>query len=194
MPEPLTHTPVKAHDANEPRAPSTGLTQRLSTPGSLQRWDVSFHTVTAGAPASQPAPYRLVRGMVRSRSLSRAPGASKLALHPREGCFSPISAVDLLSQEFVNRLVPELGAYTLLNLATFTEPRTRHACTERDTICPRGRGLAVAGITCLEWRVGRVPSSPAVIPEASTSRDAWSPRHSAYGRYRPLHELRPQDH
>jgi len=83
-------------------------------------------------------------------------------LHPRERCLSPISAVDLLSRELEERPDPELGAYTLLTLATFIEPRTRHACTERDTIRPRDRKLAVAGITCLEWRVGLAPTSPAV--------------------------------
>jgi hypothetical protein len=31
-------------------------------------------------------------------------------------------------------------------------------------------------------------------PNASTSRDAWSPRHNSYGRCQPLHELRQQDH
>jgi hypothetical protein len=138
------------------------LTQRLTTPGSPQRWDESFHACTAGTPASQPAPCRLVRGMALRWLLPRAPGASKPALHPRERCLSPISAVDLLSQEFVNRLVPELGAFALPTLATFIEPRTRHACTGRDTSRPRERWLAVAGITYLEWRVGLAPISPAV--------------------------------
>jgi hypothetical protein len=93
-----------------------------------------------------------------------------------------------------NRPVLELGALALLLPATLVEPRTRHACTERDTIRPRERKLAVAGITCLEWRVGLAPISPAVDPEASTSRDDRSPGHDSCGRYQPLHETRQQDH
>jgi len=78
---------------------------------------------------------------------------------------------------------------TLPTLATFTEPRTRHACTERDTICPRDRKLAVAGITCLEWRVGLAPTSPAVALKPPPCGMPGCPSNS-YGRCRPLHELR----
>ena len=45
------------------------------------------------------------------------------------------------------------------------EPRTRHASTERDTSRPRRRGLAVAGITCLEWRNRFGADLPAVAPK-----------------------------
>lgn len=65
-----------------------------------------------------------------------------------------------------DRLAHELGAFTLPIHATLVEPRTRHACTERDTSRPRGRRLAVAGITCLEWRIGLAPITPAVTRQS----------------------------
>ena len=100
--------------------------------------------------------------MARCWLLLRTLGTSKPALHPRRKCLYPISAVDLLSGEFENHLALELGAYALSICATCIGPRTRHACTERDTSRPRRRWLAVAGNTCLEWRIGLAPMSPAV--------------------------------
>lgn len=117
--------------------------------------------------------------------LPRTPGASKPALHPRERCLSPISAVNLLSREFVNRLVPELEACALLIFATFIEPRTRHACTERNTSRPRKHGLAVAGITCLEWRVGLAPISPAVAPKSPPHGMSGCPDMTRTGVFNP---------
>jgi hypothetical protein len=166
-------TPVKAHNAHEPRAPSIGSTQCLATPGAPQRWDESFHVMRLVTPASQPVPCRRVRVMARSWLLPRAYRASKPAWHPQRRCLSPISAVDLLSWELARCPAHEPGAFARRISATLVEPRTRHACTERDTSRPRGRWLAVAGITCLEWRTGLAPITPAVTWQSPPLGDAW---------------------
>jgi hypothetical protein len=105
-----------------------------------------------------------------------------------------ISAVDLLSREFVNRLVPELGACALLTFVTFSEPRTRHACTGRDT-----ESSTKTRASRCRHHLPRVANRfgadfASCGPKASTSRDVWLPRHDSYGRYQPLHEPRQQDH
>lgn len=74
-----------------------------------------------------------------------------------------------------DRLAHELRAFAPSIPATLVEPRARHACTERDTSRPRGRGLAVAGITCLEWQIGWTPISPAVTWHSPPLGDAWKP-------------------
>jgi hypothetical protein len=149
---------------------------------------------TAGAPDSQPAPHRLVRGMARRWIATREPGTSMPALHPRKRCFSPIAAVDLLSREF--------------DRPTSSRARSLHSCNPRD--------LSRASDSARLYRTKHEPSTktrashcwhhlPRVAnrfgaelascgPEASTSRDAWLPRHDSRGHCQPLHEPRQRDH
>jgi hypothetical protein len=87
---------------------------------------------------------------------------------------------NLCSRQIITR-VRKTAQLTSLELSLFRPsrpafaPRTRHACTERDTSRPRRRGLAVAGITCLEWRIGLGADCASCGLEASTSRDARFP-------------------
>jgi hypothetical protein len=186
--------PVRAHNTHEPRAPSIGSTQRLSTPGSPLRWDESFHAYAAGTPASQPTPYRLVRGMARRRLLPRTPGASKPALHPRERCLSP----NLCSRLIVTgiRKPPSSRAWSLRSadlrdLQRASDParlyRTRHESSTK-TRASRCRHH----LPRVANRFGADFASCG--PKASSSRDVWLPRHDSYGRFQPLHEPRQQDH
>jgi hypothetical protein len=95
-----------------------------------------------------------------------------------------------------DRPVHELGALTLPTPATCIEPRTRHACTERNTSCPRRRWLAVAGITNLEWRIGLGADCASCGLEGSTASCGMPgfAGHNSRRRYRPLREPSQLDH
>lgn len=117
---------------------------------------------TAGASASQPARCRLVRGWhVAGCYFERLGRASPPCTLEEDASLQSLQST-YCQGNLKNRLALELEACALPICATCIEPRTRHACTERNTSCPRRRWLAVAGITCLEWRIGLAPMSPAV--------------------------------
>jgi hypothetical protein len=115
-------TPVRAHNAHEPRAPSIGLTQRLAASGSPRKWDESFHATRLGHLLHNLLHAALSGGWHAAWLLLRAPGASMPALHPRRRCLSPISAVDLLSREFVKP--PSSRAWSLRSSNLRDLPRT----------------------------------------------------------------------
>jgi hypothetical protein len=125
-------------------------------------WDDSFHAGRLEHPIHNPLHTALSGGWhgggLLPESLGRACPPCTLG---RDASLQSLQSTYCHGNS-IDRPALELGACTPATLATYPEPRTRHACTERNTSRPRRRGLAIAGITCLEWRTGLAPSSPAV--------------------------------
>jgi hypothetical protein len=151
----------------------------------LHGWNTCF--TTRVVPPCQGDGTRLIATLSTQGEQARLASPKKMPL-------SNLCSRQIITRVRKYRPVSELGAFTLPTLATCTEPRTRHACTERNTSRPRRRWLAVAGITCLEWRIGFGADCANCDLEISTSRDARSPGHDSCRRYQPLHEPRQLDH
>jgi hypothetical protein len=196
VPEPLTLHACYSLQCSRPRASLIGSTQCLATPGSPLRvgrvvphfhgWNTCF--ATRIAPPCQGDGTQLIA------TLSVQGRASSPRTPKEDASFQSLQSTNY-HESSQNRPVHELGAFTLPTLATCVESRTRHACTGRDTSRPRRRWLAVAGITCLEWRIGLGADCASCGLEASTSRDArLAPEHELCGRCQPLHNTRQLDH
>jgi hypothetical protein len=183
-------TPVRAHSAREPRAPSIGSTQCLATPGAPQRWDESFHTARLVTPASQPVPCRRVRVMAHSWLLPRAYRASKPAWHPEEDASLQSLQSTCCQGSSQDCSAHEPGAFALRIPATLVEPsdsarlyRARHkpSTETRASRCrhhlPRVANRFGAGCTSCDLAIstsrGRLEGvTRAGVVSRCTSRDS----------------------
>jgi len=146
---------------------------RLDWPDTSQRQggriaERVVHTLRLEHPVRKQPTFRLVR--VMDRQMKATPGSTGdlrtglRAFPERDASLQSLQSTWCHEHPLIAQF-PSHRACTRPISATCVEPLARHACTEGDTSCPRGRQLAVAGITDLEWWIGLAPNPPAVTTQ-----------------------------
>jgi len=161
----------------------------------LRRWGhriggTSRSTFTAGAPASQPATCRLVRVMTRELAAISSAWGEQARLAPSRR----MPRTNLCSRLIVTgaRRTPRSRSWSFRS----AEPRDLHRASDPARLYRTRHDLSTRPqASRCRHHLPRVASRfgadvTSCDPEASTLRDAWSPRQNSYGRCRPLHELR----